>query len=343
MCALAKIAALPVLALAAFNDLPLLEVVNAGRSHLPEITREDRAAAVASRIEIARLRSSLDVTPSSADGGGLAAAIHSVQCPADGAGIGHWPTAIEKHHFLRHMIWADEKFCEHGTGLWSRGCKEMCPLRAVTVGLAAGLGPGQRVLDIGSGCGHVARWFEDWFGAGTVGLDFVGEAVAHARKVAGRDSTDAPSPRKFCLMDVAVAGLEWLPADFFDLATAISVLHYMRVDHDLWELPKHGNRSTTKTPCAELRATLGTQCRVARDMFRSLRTGGRLWISHNGSYHGKWDPKRVWGAKYWRCCFGPELAAGTAEVKEVPEQDMFLHSPNWDATYSVVARKVARM
>ena len=43
----------------------------------------------------------------------------------------------------------------------------------------------------------------------------------------------------------------------------------------------------------------GTQCAAARGMFKTLRTGGHVWIAHNGCYKGKWDPRRVFPK-----CFG---------------------------------------
>merc|ERR1712216_705238 len=96
------------------------------------------------------------------------------------------------------------------------------------------------------------------------------------------------------------------------------------------------------TPCAALRGTVRTQCRAAREMFRAVRVGGVVWISHNGSYRGKWDPKRVWGEDYWKCCFQGELRRGEAQLDEVDEAELFLHDTAWDPTYSLIVKKLGR-
>merc|ERR1739848_611634 len=85
-----------------------------------------------------------------------------------------------------------------------------------------------------------------------------------------------------------------------------------------------------------------TQCFVARQMFEKVRVGGHVWIAHNGCYKGKWDPRRVWGPQYWRCCFGPELQEGRALLDEVSERDVFMKAPKdqMDATYSVILRRL---
>lgn len=271
----------------------------------------------------------------------LLADVEALRCPEVGLGVGRWARMIEHHHYERHRMWAENLgFCDQN-GLWTEGCGVMCPLRAAAVGLSTGLGFGKRVLDIGSACGHFARWYHTWFGAATLGVDFVERAVNFSEAQRPRGS-----PMKFCWADVATGGLAWLPERFFDLATAVSVLHYMRTDVNLFELKllRNGSRqqrwNVTRTPCSGLAATEGTQCRAAREMFRSVRAGGRIWVSHNGCYNGKWDPKRVWGPEYWRCCFRPELRAKEAELMELPEADLFLHDGDFDPTYSLVVLRL---
>merc|ERR1712048_900642 len=97
--------------------------------------------------------------------------------------------------------------------------------------------------------------------------------------------------------------------------------------------------SKRRTSCSGLRKTVETQCSVARDIFRVVRVGGTLWAYHNGSYKGKWDPMRVWGPAYWRCCFAPELKDGQAKLHLVDDVGMFMHEPSWDRTYSLVIRR----
>lgn len=317
------------------KDIALEAVLAGGRSRLPVLTSEDRAAALGQLIASAKVRKALSGATgqvSQAESAPSQPPV-DVECPAAGLGVGSWTTTIEDHHYNRHRFWAtDAGFCKQ-TGLWTGGCGEMCPLRAAVIGTTAGLGPGMQVLDIGSACGHFARWFSEWFGASTFGVDFLEEAVAYANQ-----EVSNIAPAKFCWLDVAKHGLSWVPSQRFDLATAVSVLHYMRTDHGRFERRDPGN--ATRTPCAQLANTQGTQCRVAIEMFRALRVGGRLWIAHNGCYKGKWDPRRVWGPQYWSCCFGSPIKEGRAMLLEVPEDDLFLHSPEWDKTYSVIVQRL---
>mmetsp|Transcript_11558 Transcript_11558/g.27171 ORF Transcript_11558/g.27171 Transcript_11558/m.27171 type:complete len:168 (+) Transcript_11558:1-504(+) len=159
-------------------------------------------------------------------------------------------------------------------------------------------------------------------------------------------------PAEFCWADVASAGLDWVPAHFADVAIAVSVLHYLKTDTDRWEAPRRGRRpqlsetqpgsnaTEMRSSCARLWTTPGTQCSVARQMYRSVKVGGTVWVAHNGSYKRKWDPKHVWGPNYWNCCFGAEVQSGAAEVKEVPELDLFMNMPEWDPTYSVIVLRL---
>merc|ERR1712039_100341 len=222
----------------------------------------------------------------------------------------------------------------------------MCPLSAAVIGTAVGLRPGQVVLDVGSACGHFAMWFHEWFGASTLGVDFVESAVRYADK-----TVSSRAPARFCWSDVGTKGLAWVPPRSVHLATAVSVLHYLRTDTARFEAGEDpipgaetapGTNSTiAKTPCKELHRTRKTQCRAAQDMFRAVRIGGHVWIAHNGSYKRKWDPKRVWGHGYWKCCFSRELKRGEVHLREVPELDLFMNGLKWDPPYSVVLRRLA--
>ncbi|OLP74374.1 hypothetical protein AK812_SmicGene46101, partial [Symbiodinium microadriaticum] len=71
---------------------------------------------------------------------------------------------------------------------------------------------------VGSGCGHFAEWFYDWFGAQTIGVDFQKAGVDYANHYV---ATSVPA--QFCWMDVASQlSSRWLPARSVDLAIAIS-------------------------------------------------------------------------------------------------------------------------
>ncbi|CAJ1358810.1 unnamed protein product, partial [Effrenium voratum] len=212
---------------------------------------------------------------------------------------------------------------------------------AVTIGEFVQLQPGQLVLDVGSGCGHLGAWYFEWFGARTLGLDFLQNGVEFAKQ-----HVTPVAPTQFCWMDVASQLGSWLPDRSVHLATAISVLHYMRSDVERWEAgsepyPNSGPRNVTRTPCHKLFAASRTQCRVAWEMFRATKVGGHTWVAHNGAYKGKWDPKRAWGQRYWRCCFYKELMRKEIQIREVPENDIFLTGLTWDETYSLILKRLA--
>lgn len=296
---------------------------------------EHRQAALAQMIASAKLRRDLLL-------GRVATEPPQVNCPPPGSGVRNWSTAVEDHHWYRHAGWADQStgFC-HSMGLWTGGCGVMCPLRAVAIGIATGLQPGETVLDIGSGCGHFALWYHQWFGARVLGLDFAEAGVRFAQ-----EEVTPKVPSQFCWLDIASHRLDFIPARSVDLATAVSVLHYLRTDSERWEageepVPGEGPKEVPRTSCLNLRLTVRTQCRVAREMFRTVRVGGHVWVSHNGCYNGKWDPKRVWGPDYWECCFYHELRLGRAHLAEIPELELFLHQEDWHTTYSLVVRRLA--
>merc|ERR1712014_566586 len=99
------------------------------------------------------------------------------------------------------------------TGLWTGGCGVDCPLRAAVLGTLTGLRPGQLVLDVGSGCGLYSEWLYEWFGARSIGLDFVEAAVEFAQK-----KVASKAPAAFCWLDIARSGLGFIPAGSVDLA-----------------------------------------------------------------------------------------------------------------------------
>ena len=51
--------------------------------------------------------------------------------------------------------------------------------RAEVIGSMAALSPGDLVLDVGSGCGHMARWFYDPWAPGVVRLMVLGSNWVH--------------------------------------------------------------------------------------------------------------------------------------------------------------------
>lgn len=265
-------------------------------------------------------------------------------CPPPGAGIPEmgYGTDIEEFHYQRHQMWAEEQdLCRRSFGLWTYGGKSSCAIRAEVIGSMAALVPGDLVLDVSSACGHMARWFYDWYGAKTLGVDFQPAATAFAEKY-----VTPFAPAQFCWLDVSSQLGDWLPNRSVKLATAISVLEYLRSDSNRWQsgaepCPNCGIQNVSRTPCHLLPDTQKTQCRVTREMFRATAVGGHTWVAHNGVYQGKWDPKRVWGSQYWKCCFHGELRRKEAVLIEVPEDEIFQSGAEWDKTYSVILKRLA--
>lgn len=157
----------------------------------------------------------------------------------------------------------------------------------------------------------------------------------------------APSvAAQFCWLNVDSHIGPWIPDRSFDLATAVSVLHYLRTDSERYEagpqpIPCKPHANASRTPCDLLSQTRKTQCHVAREMFRVIKIGGYVWIAHNGSYEAKWDPKRVWGRHYWKCCFKEELRTGELYMTEVSETVLFMAKKRADPTYSLILRRVS--
>ncbi len=111
---------------------------------------------------------------------------------------------------------------------------------------AAGLAPGQRVLDVGCGTGYVARLLAQAVGPGglVVGVDASPEMVGYARRTADRDGRSR--------FDVGTAEALGFPAEHFDVVTASLMLHHLPAD---------------------------LQPVAVREMARVLRPGGTLLIA----------------------------------------------------------------
>ncbi|CAE7547262.1 unnamed protein product [Symbiodinium microadriaticum] len=278
---------------------------------LGDFDDRQRHATLVSLVAMAKVRRQLEE-------GGVNHTKPAFNCPEPGAGV---PVksehVMEDFHYKKFRMWAEDyDFCSSSLGLWTGGCGAVCGLRAAVVGHMVQLRPGQLVLDVGSGCGHFAEWFYDWFGAQTIGVDFQKAGVDYANHYV---ATSVPA--QFCWMDVASQlSSRWLPARSVDLAIAISVLHYLRSDKERWEAgdpwPNAGRPNVTRTPCYQLASTEKTQCRVAWEMFRAVKVGGHVVVVHNAAYKGKWDPKRTWGRQYWKCCFHQERLRGEVVLLE---------------------------
>jgi ubiquinone/menaquinone biosynthesis C-methylase UbiE len=112
--------------------------------------------------------------------------------------------------------------------------------------VAAGVKPGQRVLDVGCGTGYFARLIAESIGVSgvVVGVDASQEMVAYASQRAGRTRN--------CQFQLGTAESLSLPSEHFDVVVSSLFMHHLPVD---------------------LRGT------AVAEMYRVLRPGGTLLIA----------------------------------------------------------------
>ena len=110
-------------------------------------------------------------------------------------------------------------FCERAFGLdlGQHGFADLAQLDAVA--RAAGLGPGQRALDLGCGDGRIAEYLSDRTGAHVTGLDYIPEAIRRARE----RSTAKAGRLAFLVGDLNALDL---PAGEFDAILSIDTLYF---------------------------------------------------------------------------------------------------------------------
>lgn len=98
---------------------------------------------------------------------------------------------------------------------------------------------GDKVFDLGSGCGTMLNYYHLKFGTTGLGIDITGDAVAHAKSHARENQT-------FCHLDATL--LRAFPSNSFDVVMSWAVLYHLR---RTW-----------------------VQCAVMKELTRMLKPGG---------------------------------------------------------------------
>ena len=108
--------------------------------------------------------------------------------------------------------------------------------------------PGDIVLDVGSGCGHLGQWLHTYYGVRVLGIDITAEAVDYA-------NANSRGGNKYCVGDAA--NLNWIPNRTFHGVYSYAVLYHLP-----WEL----------------------QCKVLKEAIRVTREDGKIYFGWNGEH-----------------------------------------------------------
>ncbi|CAD7945011.1 unnamed protein product [Amoebophrya sp. A25] len=72
--------------------------------------------------------------------------------------------------------------CSYESGLWAEPMADRFKCMTTTIGVRLNMRPGERVLDYGTGCGHMLTWFSKFFGVRGLGVDILHPAITWAKQ-----------------------------------------------------------------------------------------------------------------------------------------------------------------
>ncbi|CAE8642156.1 unnamed protein product, partial [Polarella glacialis] len=173
-------------------------------------------------------------------------------CPAGAARSPKWARSNAQIR-EKYTRWAEENWCERGSSIfWTTSPSwwklHKCVLVTVLRTWLRHLGPGDRVLDWGSGCGHKLSWACRFFGLEGLGVELMQPTVVWARR-------HTLPGTKHCHADGR--NLSWVPDGSLDAVISFAALYHL-----------HGSE----------------QCDVVGRLVEKLRPGGKAWLGWMAPY-----------------------------------------------------------
>lgn len=135
--------------------------------------------------------------------------------------------------------------CAYESGLWTEPMADRFKCMTQVVGLKLNIRPAARMLDWGSGCGHMLTWFNKFFGVEGLGLDVEESAVNFANRF---------GVGRYCQYDGNL-GLDWIPPQHFDHVISCGALIHARAP-----------------------------CNQTLELLSKLKVGGTAWLGCMPSY-----------------------------------------------------------
>ncbi len=143
--------------------------------------------------------------------------VQQLSCPAN-TSISSREGAYDLYHHRSH-----HQDCEAAAGPWAPWTSpafHVC--YAIAVANLTKMEPGDRVLDLGSGCGYKLQMWSEWLHIRGVGLDYMPLHTRSAKRLFELNK----SPIQACTG--TISNLSWIPSDSMDIVHSMAVFMYLR-------------------------------------------------------------------------------------------------------------------